>query len=58
MLAKKVDYLNEIYYIYEDGEQIATVHADTDVILWQDGEEPYNGATEAVMAVMAEIIAE
>lgn len=59
MYASKVDYLKkaEVYYVYyeADDEQVATVHGDTaNGIIWEDGEEPYDGAAAEVLQAIKE----
>ena len=55
MEAKKIDYLKDIFYIYGDEwNQIATVHTDTGIIIWEGGEEPYRGAAHEVRVEVAE----
>lgn len=54
MYAKKISYLegNTFYVFNDEDERIATVNEG--VILWEEGEEPYQGATEEVMAAVKE----
>lgn len=52
MIAKKMDYLKgNVFYVYDDEDnQIATVNDG--VIIWTDGEEPYRGAAQEVIAAV------